>query len=82
MDEVEKEVLDILYEISGTKKVYRNKDIDLVESGFLDSMGVVELITELEDRLNFEVPLDEFDVSKFNTANKIIAFVHDATALR
>ena len=39
---------DILYEICDDKNVYK-KDIDLIESGLLDSYAFIELFTRLED---------------------------------
>ena len=41
-------VEDILYEICDDKNVYK-KDIDLIESGLLDSYAFIELFTRLED---------------------------------
>lgn len=41
-------VEDILYEICDDINVYK-KDIDLVESGLLDSYAFIELFTRLED---------------------------------
>ena len=38
---------DILYEICDDKNVYK-KDIDLIESGLLDSYAFIELFTRLE----------------------------------
>lgn len=76
MKNVEKIILDILVEISGTKKVTKDKDANLIECGFLDSMGVVELLTELEETFGIEIPLEEFSLDKFNTINKIVAYIN------
>lgn len=40
-----------------------------------DSMGVVSLITALEDRFGFIVEDDEIDASIFETVGTIVAFV-------
>lgn len=41
-------IKDLLYEICEDDAVY-NDDIDLIESGLLDSFAFIELFTKLED---------------------------------
>jgi acyl carrier protein len=43
----------------------------------LDSMGVVTLITELENRLGLSIEDDEIDGSVFATFGSLLAFVQD-----
>ncbi len=42
----------------------------------LDSMGVVSLLTALEERLGFSVDDDEIDGSIFQTFGSLLAFVN------
>jgi acyl carrier protein len=41
----------------------------------LDSMAVVTVLTELEDRLGIEVPDDEISADTFATFGALVAFV-------
>jgi acyl carrier protein len=41
----------------------------------LDSMAVVTVLTELEDRLGIEVPDDEISAETFGTFGALVAFV-------
>lgn len=75
MSDLNDKILEMISDICGTKKIKKNPDMNLVEAGYLDSMGLVELLTELEDEFDIEIELDSFDMSKFDTANKIIQFV-------
>ena len=77
MENVEQIISEILVDISGTKKVLKNKDLNLIDSGFLDSMGIVELLTEIEDRFNIEISLEEFAIEKFDTINKIKKYIEE-----
>ncbi len=43
-----KHVADMLYEICEDRAVF-DPDVDLVESGLLDSYALIELLTQLED---------------------------------
>lgn len=72
---VEYTVLELLASICGTKKVKKDLTINLIEEGYLDSMRIVELLTEMEDEFDIEIPLDTFIPENFNTAEKIINYI-------
>lgn len=78
MDDIENIVLDLLVEICGTKKVKKDLNISLIQEGYLDSMGVVSLLTEIEDEFGVDIPLETFSPDNFSTAEKIIAYVKDS----
>ena len=42
------DIKELLYEICEDERVY-DKEIDLIESGLLDSLAFIELFTRLED---------------------------------
>lgn len=52
-------------------------DEDLFDAGVLDSLGIVELIVELENIFNIKVPISEFGREDWNTVNKIVAGVEE-----
>ncbi len=52
-------------------------DEDLFDAGVLDSMGTVELIVELESHFDIDIPISEFGLDDWNTANKIIAGIEE-----
>ena len=62
-------VEDILYEICDDKNVYK-QDIDLVESGLLDSYAFIELFTRLEDEGIYLQPT-RVDRNKLRTVSGI-----------
>lgn len=55
-------------------------DLDLIDSGVLDSLALVELIFELERSFGIELALEEFDIEDFRTARRIAAFVAHQSA--
>lgn len=57
-------------------------DVDLIDSGLIDSLTLVSLITEIEHEFGLALPLDEFDLDRFRSAAQIAAFVaaHDPSA--
>jgi acyl carrier protein len=48
---------------------------DLVEAGLIDSLALVSLITEVELEFEIRLPTDEFDLSRFRSAEQIAAVV-------
>ena len=75
MENIENKVLNILVEICGTKKVTKDRDLNLIECGYLNSMGVVELLDDLEEEFDIDIPLDDFSLDRFDTINKVIEYV-------
>jgi D-alanine--poly(phosphoribitol) ligase subunit 2 len=50
-------------------------DVDLVAEGLIDSLALVSLITEVELEFGISLPIDEFDLSRFRSAEQIAAVV-------
>jgi len=48
---------------------------DLIDSGFMDSLGLVTLIASLEEEVGVDVPLDDFEIDDFRSIDRIAAFV-------
>ena len=55
-------------------------DTDLIDTGLLDSLALVSLITEIEQEFGFQLPLDDFDVDAFRTVGRIAEFVSRSQA--
>jgi len=72
---VREKVLELLREICDTDEVVRNPDIELFETGLLDSFGTVQLLAGLAERLNVEVAPTQITREMWSTPNKIISFV-------
>ncbi|HST38717.1 MAG TPA: phosphopantetheine-binding protein [Conexibacter sp.] len=49
--------------------------VDLIESGLIDSLALVSLITEIEHEFGIQLPLDDFDVDRFRSVQQIAAAV-------
>jgi D-alanine--poly(phosphoribitol) ligase subunit 2 len=50
-------------------------DVDLIEGGLLDSLGLVNLVYEIEQRCGVEIPFETLDVDDFRTVDSIVALV-------
>ncbi|EJE1918199.1 D-alanine--poly(phosphoribitol) ligase subunit DltC [Listeria monocytogenes] len=65
-------VLEILEEITETDEVVQNTNIKLFDEGLLDSMATVQLLIEIEERLDITVSVSEFDRDEWATPEMII----------
>ena len=69
--DLKNEVMDILVEVCQDEVVKENPDIELFQTGLLDSFGTVELLIQIEERLGILVPISEFDRDQWNTPTNI-----------
>lgn len=71
------DVKKILYEICEDENVC-NSDFDLIESGLLDSLAMIELFTKLEDE-GVEIQPTRIDRKKLRTPRGIEEIVNEKT---
>jgi D-alanine--poly(phosphoribitol) ligase subunit 2 len=66
-------VLTALSRITRIGEVRNELDLELFELNLLDSLGIVELLVDLSERLEIELSPAEFDRETWATPRKIIA---------
>jgi D-alanine--poly(phosphoribitol) ligase subunit 2 len=54
-------------------------DLDLIESGMLDSLAFVEILLGIEDEFGVDVRMGGFQIDDFRTVSKIADFVERKT---
>jgi acyl carrier protein len=50
---------------------------DLIETGLLDSLALVELIAAIEQEFSVDLALDALEIDAFRSVESIAAFVED-----
>ena len=78
MDRDKIDVRRILFDLCEDDAVF-SEDIDLIESGLLDSLLLIELIEELEDR-GVMIPLTRIDRSLLHSVKGIEQLIEDQMA--
>lgn len=68
-------VLAILRDAAGIELTA--PDVDLIESGLLDSLSLVTLVYELEQRCSVSIPFERLDLEAFRTVDSIARLVDD-----
>lgn len=51
------------------------EETDLIESGLMDSLLLVEFLTHLEEQMGVSVPIDDLEPDDFRSLHSITAFV-------
>lgn len=70
--EFRNQVLDVLEDVSESSVVKENPDVELFEEGIIDSFQTVGLLLEIQNKLDIEVSIMDFDRDEWATPNKII----------
>lgn len=72
---MEDKILDILAKICEDDIVKEELNVDLFETGLLDSLDSVEMIVKMEEAFNITITPSELDRIQINTPQKIIDLV-------
>ena len=73
----EAKALELIAEACGSHDVLSERDVDLFEAGFLDSLAFVELLLAFEDRLGVVNAPTEIDRQEVSTVDKILALLDE-----
>lgn len=61
--------------MTGRQSVELKDDLSLIEAGILDSIGIVQLLTFIEERLHVRVPEGEVVPEHFETIGQMVRLV-------
>ena len=50
-------------------------DVDVFEEGLLDSLGLVVLVAEIEERYGLRIPFETLDIDEFRTVRSLAKIV-------
>ena len=48
-----------------------SKDVDLLETGLVDSVRIVELVLEIERHFGVSLPFEELEIEDFRTVSRL-----------
>lgn len=75
MDKYIESIIKILNEVNKYEDIEANTD--LMEAGFLNSLNLLYLITELEDRYELTIPESEVKPENFSSVKQIAILVDE-----
>jgi D-alanine--poly(phosphoribitol) ligase subunit 2 len=68
-------VLAVIARVAQNDEVLRNPEVQLYDTGLIDSFGTVELMVALGEEFGIEFSPAEFEPEAWATPNKIVAVV-------
>ena len=68
-------VLNILANICEDDIVKEDLNVDLFETGLLDSLSFIEMMVEMEDEFNITITPSELDRVQVNTPQKLVDMI-------
>ena len=80
IEDIKKGVFQYVYDNAFTSKENITDDVLIFKNGFLDSMGLVMLITYLEDTFKIQTADADLVEENFESINAITAFVEKKKA--
>jgi D-alanine--poly(phosphoribitol) ligase subunit 2 len=69
LDKLQQQITDIFAERFETK--LESIDLDLLESGIVDSVRIVELVLEIEQRFGVSLPFEALEIEDFRTVPRL-----------
>lgn len=71
LEKLQRQIVDIFAERLDTK--LPSEDVDLLDTGLVDSVKIVELVLELEQRFDVSLPFEDLEIEDFRTVAKLAA---------
>ncbi|MFL0165390.1 MULTISPECIES: D-alanine--poly(phosphoribitol) ligase subunit DltC [Clostridium] len=68
-------VLEIFTEVTGNDEIAEDFDLDLFEAGLLDSLAIIEVLIQIEEKLGIKLQPTDLEREDMSTVNKLTAFL-------
>lgn len=71
------EVLKIFIEVTGEEDIAEDLDLNLFEAGLLDSLAIIEVLLQIEEKLGIKLQPTDLEREDMSTVNKMTAFLEN-----
>ncbi|MEQ8156440.1 MAG: D-alanine--poly(phosphoribitol) ligase subunit DltC [Clostridiaceae bacterium] len=68
-------VLEILEEVTGSDEIREDYDINLFDAGLLDSLGIIEVLLQIEEKLHIKLQPTDLEREDMATVNNLTRFL-------
>lgn len=75
MKDYEKIAIEILEDVTGTDGLAEEKDLNLFEEGLLDSMAIISIILQIEEKLGLTLEPTDFKREDVQSINNFAAYL-------
>ena len=74
-------VLEIFIEVTGNDEIAEDFDLDLFEAGLLDSLAIIEVLIQIEEKLGIKLQPTDLEREDMSTVNKLTEFLENKSNL-
>ncbi|MCC0635032.1 MULTISPECIES: D-alanine--poly(phosphoribitol) ligase subunit DltC [Clostridioides] len=68
-------VIEIFEDVLGTDEIRDDLDLNLFETELLDSLAIIEVLLEIENRLGIELQPTDLERKDMSTVNNLVKFL-------
>ena len=76
---MEEKAREIIESVCETDEIFEDCDMDLIEEGYLDSLGVLSIILKIDETFNKRLSPADINREDISTVNNFIAFITKIT---
>ncbi|OJT92453.1 D-alanine--poly(phosphoribitol) ligase subunit 2 [Clostridioides difficile] len=74
-------VIEIFEDVLGTDEIREDLDLNLFETELLDSLAIIEVLLEIENRLGIELQPTDLERKDMSTVNNLVKFLETRNKL-
>ena len=74
---MKEKVLEIFIEVTGNDEIAEDLDLNLFEAGLLDSLAIIEVLLQIEEKLGIKLQPTDLEREDMSTVNKLIEFLEN-----
>lgn len=71
------QVLEIFIEVTGNDEIAEDLNLDLFEAGLLDSLAIIEVLLQIEEKLDIKLQPTDLEREDMSTVNKLAEFLEN-----
>ncbi|MBN1051019.1 D-alanine--poly(phosphoribitol) ligase subunit DltC [Clostridium botulinum] len=68
-------VLEMFIEVTGNDEIAEDLDLDLFEAGLLDSLAIIEMLLQIEEKLGIKLQPTDLEREDMSNVNKLTEFL-------
>lgn len=74
---MKEKVIEIFTDVTGSDEIAEDLDLNLFEAGLLDSLAIIEVLLQIEERLGIKLQPTDLEREDMSTVNKLTTFLEN-----
>ncbi|MDO5515964.1 MAG: D-alanine--poly(phosphoribitol) ligase subunit DltC [Clostridium sp.] len=74
---MKEKVIEIFTEVTGSDEIADDLDLNLFEAGLLDSLAIIEVLLQIEEKLGIKLQPTDLEREDMSTVNKLTSFLEN-----